>query len=98
MGGTDRSGFTLVELVVAITILGVLSSLAVLSAVRSTARPTSDRWELALDSVRHQSVESGRPVVLSPGTPDGEPFTAFPDGRVVGPDGTFLGRRRGPGR
>jgi prepilin-type N-terminal cleavage/methylation domain-containing protein len=76
-----RSGSTLIELLVALAVLGV--ALAVSSvAFRAEAAPdAAERLELRIAEARRRAVESGRPVTVS--LDSGRAGTAYPDGRVL---------------
>lgn len=82
-----RSGVTLVELLVALVVLGVVSSLAglALHAAASGSPSTPDDARTVAARARASALRTGRPVTLVRPGPEGPvAMTAFPDGRVVG--------------
>ncbi len=86
------SGFSLVELIVAIAIMGIAATLATV-AFRALARPAPESWERTRREARLRAVEEGRQVVVASDSTPAAPVLFLPDGRVVGEDMDALSGR-----
>jgi prepilin-type N-terminal cleavage/methylation domain-containing protein len=94
-----RSGVTLVELLVVLTILGVIAGVAGL-AVRRAAPTQADPRRGALAAARRLAIDSARVVSIDVGgdTAAGWRATAYPDGSVVADTGAGIDRLTGARR
>lgn len=86
--GVTRSGVTLVELLVAIAIVGFLAGVVGVAARHAPEPSAADRLVAALAHTRRTAIREGRAVsveVRIEGDLDGEPHavTALPDGQVI---------------
>lgn len=79
-------GFSMVELIVALAILGVLTAVVGLSLHAAPKARTLPEWQYQVAAARDSALRLGRSVTIVVSR-DGEPyaFTLLPDGRVIGP-------------
>ncbi|MBA2684458.1 MAG: prepilin-type N-terminal cleavage/methylation domain-containing protein [Gemmatimonadaceae bacterium] len=79
-----RAGVTLLELILALAILGLMSAIVGLSAPRTLVMPASARGVAAVMRWRDSAIRSGHRVRGDVSTfPRLLEVTAFPDGRVL---------------
>ena len=79
----DRGGFTLVELLVTLAIIGVVMSIVALAFRAPVAAPADDSFAQAL-AARRRALNEGRIVTLDIVTDSGViGVSAHPDGRIV---------------
>lgn len=78
-----RVGSTLIEMVISVTLLGILASVTTLAVRRLTKPASSNPATIIADTLEHV-LETGEPVTLQL-TVNGRPVTANvnPDGSVV---------------
>lgn len=86
MRRSPRTGFTLLEVVVGIVIVGTLTTVAVLGTRALDRRPTDQAWPRSLWRARAESLRTGRPVTVVADTDSAAVTVVFlPDGRAIGP-------------
>jgi prepilin-type N-terminal cleavage/methylation domain-containing protein len=86
--GRARAGFTLIELIVVIVLLGILAGVGGVAMVRAQSRPGDSepllRVAARLASARREAIISGRSVTVTIDDTTGVfSATAFPDGRLI---------------
>lgn len=87
MGAAGRSGFTLVEVLVLLAVLGISLLVVSLTLPAVFGRDDPERWSERLLEGQRRAVETGRPVVVQPDSAHRRaPVLFLPDGRAVGPD------------
>ena len=88
MARQDRAGITLTELLVALTVIGIMSAVALVAFAPATHRGAPTRQALldsALASLRRESLHSGRPAAIVVQDSNGAwAAAALPDGSVIG--------------
>jgi len=78
-------GFTLVELIVAIAVLGLTAGVATVAFGNLMRRPPeTSTWDARRREARRTAVETARPVILRPDSALGSPVLFLPDGRALG--------------
>jgi prepilin-type N-terminal cleavage/methylation domain-containing protein len=90
-------GVTLVELLVVLTILGVIAGVAGLAMRRATPAHEIDPRRAAVAAARRLAIDSARVVTIDLGgdTAAGWRATAYPDGSVVADTGAGIERLSG---
>ncbi|MFL5560832.1 MAG: prepilin-type N-terminal cleavage/methylation domain-containing protein [Gemmatimonadaceae bacterium] len=80
----SRGGFTLAELMVVITVLGVMAAVTGMALATRAPVPTADVTLARITAVRDSAVRSGQQAAVVVDV-DSAPYlvTAFPDGRVA---------------
>lgn len=81
-----RAGFTLVEMVVAIAVLGILAGVAAVALHVSAEPDARERRSAQIAAMRREAVETRRPVTFTVEVEGGgvAELRALPDGRVEG--------------
>ncbi|WP_197042260.1 prepilin-type N-terminal cleavage/methylation domain-containing protein [Sandarakinorhabdus oryzae] len=82
--GTSEAGFTLVELVVVMVIIGITSAALVLTLPGPDARVRGAAEKLAAQAAatRDMAILTGKSTLFQPAVPDGLTLTSDPDGPI----------------
>ena len=92
----SRAGVTLLELLVAIALIGMMAAIAGLGAPRAQLRTQNDAMRSALASARRAAIDSGVAVtrmISVHGVPHA--MTALPDGSIVADSDLIVDRLSG---
>jgi len=98
MTAPGRIGVTLIELLVALTLLGLMTAVVGVAIPRRDAPTAADEITRALSDARRAAIDSGHSVsitLLVGGTP--RAATILPDGSVVADSGLAVDRLSGAG-
>jgi prepilin-type N-terminal cleavage/methylation domain-containing protein len=80
----NRSGVTLIELIVVLAIIAIMAGVTTLAFRRAELAPTVEPWVSAIAAARRTAVDSDRTVSLTVRVGDKVyAATALPDGSVV---------------
>jgi prepilin-type N-terminal cleavage/methylation domain-containing protein len=84
MTGTDRPGVTLVELIVALALLGLIAAVASIAIPSQHVHTASDDVTRTITDARQTAVASGHTATVTV-TRNGAPHavTALPDGAII---------------
>lgn len=90
------SGFTLIEMLVAIAVFGILASVTAVAFNRSQLAPTAGSDVTAIREARRKAIASGSRVTITISINAGtRSVTALPDGSVVADSGLSIDELNG---
>jgi prepilin-type N-terminal cleavage/methylation domain-containing protein len=99
MSTSPRTGVTLVELLVALLLLGMMATVVGIAVPRAEPPSTADEISHAISNARRAAIDSGRSVTINlsvHGTLHAA--TALPDGSIVADTGLGVERLTGRAR
>lgn len=95
----DQSGVTMVELIVALAILGVIAGVTALSFGGARPIRSAPLWATTTALARAEAIDSARPVTIAVRIGDAvREATAMPDGSVIADSDLHIDRLTGASR